>query len=334
MNEPLNTTIGATNFSGKSHNNHPQWRNEPLRLTKEQKENPVLIIQGFFECFHLNEVREMLWEWLVEVISSRNSISNDGTDRSNHIYFYEKLEQVLEACFMLQKDNRAKTDKDVKFENNEQTAQKVQFSPEVNEPLETDSSAVESSGDVIFNNPEPLIEKITKSPIYVINQVFDDQLSYELFCDQLQDWLFVALATKHSVYDEAYERDKLIAFHKDLKEFIEGVYILRGQASTVGDVNDQFSGFNIVSLIEDYRIAHPIMVFRNFFKKVPMPYIHRQLYNWQEAGVSYTGEYPDSLNKLEILHLYQNTLSLIYAGYQVFKYKEQDKRKDVPKYQL
>ena len=148
----------------------------------------------------------------------------------------------------------------------------------------------------------------------------------------MQDWLFVALATQDSVYDKAEERDDLIAFHKDLKELIEGVYILRGQASTVGDVNDASAGFNIVSLIEDYRIAHPIMVFRNFFKKVSMPYIHRQLYNWQKAGINYTGEYPDSLNKLGVLHLYQNTLSLIYSGYQVFKYKEQAKSKNVSEY--
>jgi len=329
MNEPLNTSMGVTNFSGKSHNNHPQWYNEPLRLTKEQKDNPVLIFQGFFESFHLHEVREMLWEWLVEVISSRNSISNDGNARNNHIYFYEKLEQVLEAGFVLQKDARVKISKDEKVKDNDQSTQKVAVEPEVNEPLETRSSGIESSTDEIFNKPEPLIEKISKSPIYVINQVFDDQLSYESFQDQLQDWLFVALATEHSVYDKAEQRDQLIAFHKNLKEFIEGVYILRGQASTVGDVNDQSSGFNIVDLIEDYRIAHPLMVFRNFFKKVSMPYIQRHLYNWQEAGISYTGEYPDSLNKLEVLHLYQNTLSLVYSGYQVFKYKEQSRSKKV-----
>jgi len=172
MNEPLTTPLGATNFFGKSHNNHPQWYNEPLRLTRNQKDNPTVVFEDFFGCYHLHEVREILWEWLVEVISSQNSISNDGSARNNHIYFYEKLEQILEACFMLQKEPRVITEKDEKAEDKEKPVQKESFASEVKEPQTTDSSAIESSADGMFNNSDPLIEKMTQSPIYVINQVF------------------------------------------------------------------------------------------------------------------------------------------------------------------
>jgi len=112
MNEPLNASADVINFSGKSHNKHPQWYNEPLRLSKEQKDDPVLVFEGFFEFYHLNEVRETLWEWLVEVISSRNSISQEGNDRANNIFFYEKLEQIVEACFIIHKENQVGTNKD------------------------------------------------------------------------------------------------------------------------------------------------------------------------------------------------------------------------------
>jgi hypothetical protein len=319
MNEPVNTSIGTTNFSGKSHNNHPGWYNEPLRLTKEQKDNPALILQGFFESYHLHEVREMLWEWLVEVISSRNSISNEGIVRNNHIYFYEKLEQVLEACFVLQKESSVKSARNEKAENKEQSVQRVSFEPKVNELLETDSSENESGAAIEFNKPEPLIEKVKKAPIYVINQVFYDQPSYESFQAQLQEWVFVALATELSVYDDAEQRDQLISFHKNLKEFIEGLYILQDQANIVG--RQVSSDYNKIDLAEE-RISISMIVFRDFFNEAPMPYIRRELYDWLEAGLSYTGDYPDSLNKLEILHLYQNTLCLIHAGYQVYKYKQ------------
>jgi len=87
----------------KTYNRHPQWYNQPLRLTEEQKHNPVLLIEDFFECFHLDEVREILWRWVTDVISSPNSISTDPLERSNHIYFYEKLEEVVEAAFMINK---------------------------------------------------------------------------------------------------------------------------------------------------------------------------------------------------------------------------------------
>ena len=112
MNEPSTMSNGVTRFSGKSHNNHPQWYNQPLRLTEAEKDNPTVVFENFFECYHLNEVRQILWEWLVEVISSHNSISQEGRERNNHIFFYEKLEELLEACFILQKDDSAKTNTD------------------------------------------------------------------------------------------------------------------------------------------------------------------------------------------------------------------------------
>src|SRR5262249_22556766 len=115
MNGLSNTSMGTPKFSGKSHNKHPYWRNQPLRLTQKQQDDLAVVFQDFFECYHLHEVRETLWEWLVEVISSQNSISNDGNARNNHIFFYEKLEQLVEACFILHKGGQVeKIDEDRK----------------------------------------------------------------------------------------------------------------------------------------------------------------------------------------------------------------------------
>jgi hypothetical protein len=90
MNEPLTNPCPEIIFSGKTYNKHPQWYNQPLRLSKEQMQNPMLILDDFFQCYHLNETRQILWEWLTEVISNSRSISIEGLDRSNHVYFYEK----------------------------------------------------------------------------------------------------------------------------------------------------------------------------------------------------------------------------------------------------
>lgn len=90
----------------KTYNHHPQWYNQPLRLTREQKQDPFLVIEDFFECYHLNEVREILWKWMEEVVCSPRSISNNPMDRSNHMYFYEKMEELVEAVFMLEKLKR------------------------------------------------------------------------------------------------------------------------------------------------------------------------------------------------------------------------------------
>jgi hypothetical protein len=88
-------------------NHHPQWQNQPLRLTEEERQNPILVIDEFFQCYHLNDVRAILWNWSVEVISSPGSISSEALERANHFYFYEKMEALVEACFMLKNEAQA-----------------------------------------------------------------------------------------------------------------------------------------------------------------------------------------------------------------------------------
>jgi hypothetical protein len=90
-------------LSGKSCNHHPHWSKVPLRLTKEQKSNPLPVFDEFFESYHLQEVRELLWNWMVEVISSPNGISSDHHERNNHLFFYEKIEALVEAAFVLRR---------------------------------------------------------------------------------------------------------------------------------------------------------------------------------------------------------------------------------------
>jgi len=90
----------------RTYNKHPQWYNEPLRLNDQQKQDPGLVIDDFFECYHLNEVREILWNWLVEVICSPHGISSNPLERSNHIYFYEKIELLIEAAYSIKEKER------------------------------------------------------------------------------------------------------------------------------------------------------------------------------------------------------------------------------------
>jgi hypothetical protein len=85
----------------RSLNKHPDWHNQPLRLSEEELKNPRLTIENFFECYHLQEVRQTLWNWMVEIVSSSRSISQEGQQRNDHIYFYEKLEALVEASFLL-----------------------------------------------------------------------------------------------------------------------------------------------------------------------------------------------------------------------------------------
>jgi hypothetical protein len=98
MVEPLNQTQSRPAFVGKSFNIHPYWHSVPL-LNEQEKNNPFLVLEEFFQCYYVNDVREIMWGWTVAVVSSPNSISEDPHDRNNHIFFYEKMEQLVEACW-------------------------------------------------------------------------------------------------------------------------------------------------------------------------------------------------------------------------------------------
>jgi hypothetical protein len=74
----------------KTHNLHPHYYNQPLRLTEEQLQNPKLILDDFFECYHLNEVREIMWQWLTEAVSSPRTHSNDPHERITTCSFMKK----------------------------------------------------------------------------------------------------------------------------------------------------------------------------------------------------------------------------------------------------
>jgi hypothetical protein len=85
----------------KTFNKHPQWYNQPLRLSEANKQNPVEVLDDFFQCYHLNETREIIWNWLVEVNSSPHGVSQDHHERNNHFFFYKKIEELIEAAFIL-----------------------------------------------------------------------------------------------------------------------------------------------------------------------------------------------------------------------------------------
>lgn len=59
------------------------------------------VLDDFFRCFHVEDVREMLWEWLVAALSTDSGSYSTGYDRSNLIFVYERMEMLIEAAYGL-----------------------------------------------------------------------------------------------------------------------------------------------------------------------------------------------------------------------------------------
>ena len=77
-----------------------------MRLSEEEKKDPHVVVEDFFSCFHLQDVRAILWEWLVAALSSESRAYNTGYARSNLFFVYEKFELLIEAVHGLHRRQR------------------------------------------------------------------------------------------------------------------------------------------------------------------------------------------------------------------------------------
>jgi hypothetical protein len=69
----------------------------PVYLT-EDKPDHYSILQDFFTCFHLQDIREIFWDWLVAALSTESGAYSTGYARSNLIFVYERLLLLVEAA--------------------------------------------------------------------------------------------------------------------------------------------------------------------------------------------------------------------------------------------
>lgn len=74
---------------------YPEWHKKPFRLTVNEMEKPLSVIEEFFEDFELPDLRSILDTWVNKIISSK------VTDPLKYVWFREDLERCLEACFLL-----------------------------------------------------------------------------------------------------------------------------------------------------------------------------------------------------------------------------------------
>jgi hypothetical protein len=315
MNEPLTNSRPGISFSGKTYNNHPQWYNQPLRLTKEQKQDPLPVLDEFFQNYHLNEVRQTLWEWLSEVLSSPRSISNDYHDRSNHVFFYEKLEGIIEAAFII----KNKIHKHRRRREKRKLKQATQAGIDQTFEIKDNSSsgkfihAVETEENVEkFNKPKQLIEYANNEPLYVINKIFKNE-SLDFLRDQLRDWLFVAISADTAIYEDGEQRKQLLSFQDQLLVLVEALFVIHSENIDKESLKDEEKP----RLLSQDQIANPLQVIKAFFEKFPITYCLRELYDWLEAGIVYSGDYPENMNEYGVLLTYRIALCLIKAAHRL-----------------
>jgi hypothetical protein len=264
----------------KTQNNHHLYYNLPLRLSPAQTQNPNLVLDDFFEYYHLNEVREIMWQWLTEVVSSPRDSANDPHERNNHMFFYEKMESLVEAAWILNRGTG-------QFSNPKSQANKKAD----NKPVQTTEKAVQPTR---FSKPARLIEKATSHPVEVIAEVFDQTSLSDLTDYLLPNWLRVAVINTQSPYSHGNGRETLYEFYEQLISFVTQLYITS----------------------ENQQLINPSTLFTDFFQQCPIDYIRRELADFLEAGIGYEGSYPNGFSPWQAWMTYNHLLCLTEAAYQ------------------
>lgn len=84
---------------------YPYWELKPRKLTKEEMENPMQVLHDFYSYSHLPAIREQLWELLRATVTGNYCSSLTRRERCDLLFFYEKLEKVIEATHVLTVQN-------------------------------------------------------------------------------------------------------------------------------------------------------------------------------------------------------------------------------------
>jgi len=86
----------------------PAFHNQLIRLTEEEKANPLEVLHEFFETRSLQEARETLWEMVETALIADHTRYDKAEHRHHLLWFYRALETLVEAgyCLVSEKKKR------------------------------------------------------------------------------------------------------------------------------------------------------------------------------------------------------------------------------------
>ena len=130
----------------------------------------------------------------------------------------------------------------------------------------------------------------------------------------------IGLSVDSTVYDEAEQRSNLIVFHDHLIALIEALFVITLQNIDNTEIKDQISGLYALTELTQSQIADPKKVIAAFFEKFPIKYVVRELDDWYEASISYSGEWWANVICLQqVWDIYRNVQCLIKSAEQLLK---------------
>jgi hypothetical protein len=219
-----------------------------------------------------------MWQWLVAVVSSGGSVSNDHHERNNHMHFYEQIEMLVEGVCVMRRGNGK---------------------------APVCASLVETVHNAPYSKPARLVEKVNEQPEEVIREVFSELTLKDLHEYLLPNWLRVAMVSNESPYSDGDGREILYEFYDQLLMFIEALYIIY-------EAPDNHSRY----CLSEKQVADPGQVVVGFFQQFSIEYVRRELCDFLDAGLGYAGVYPNGFTPWQAWMCYNHVVCLVEGAYQ------------------
>ena len=83
--------------------NHPDFFDEPVLLSKAEKNDPLMVLREFFADYRLSELRQIQEEIQEICLTTDRPPFFDPQRRADYLLYERNLIGLLEAAFMLAK---------------------------------------------------------------------------------------------------------------------------------------------------------------------------------------------------------------------------------------
>jgi hypothetical protein len=273
----------------------PDHHNLPFRLTKEETNNPYLVIFEFFTSYHLPDIRLSLKSM------AKDSMHEDTIEAKERFTTWEDIDKLVEACYIIfgkMDSKKSNPDNFTELINKSTSFSKIPDCLSLIVPLESDFEH-----ESIFGKPVQLIESAQTDPIYVLSEIFQCNHVSSLI-EEINTWKFICLSAEVSEYDDGNQRRQMQIFHAHLLTLVEALSVLF--VNHPKDVNQK-------EACND-QVVNSKKVITDFCRLFPVKYVRRELFDMLYAGIAYSGTWPDSFCEVNVLQTYNLVLCLTEAA--------------------
>jgi len=291
---------------------YPEWHKKPLRLTTAEIKNPWLVLEEFFDMYHLPNLRDSLQLWMDDT-----AICESG-NMAKHVHTCNMVERLAEAAWLLYKE---KQEEDGEPSEQEIVEEGLDLPDEVNElyPQEMRKH---------FAKRLVVEYKVSRDPVKAIATVFNTE-ELNTLKQTVEQWRKLALVNERANYEEPSQREDLLIFCDGLAKLAEAAYCI-GRIHAI----EERSGFPLshpTGLQEEIlpkeqalslsyeELLDPFQVLLRFWKQFNYQYSKAELWDMLASAISIN----NNEDKIFLLLHYQCLLTVLEASWHLYLEKNQ-----------